>query len=87
MIVQLPNGRIIECSVELYLDLTDEEINELNGLGPHYTKECVNPFYNHFSSDLSKARQVFEGDEEYEPSLDEIDELEKRNDADFFTDD
>ena len=28
MILQLPNGRIIELSVEQYLDLTDEDIKE-----------------------------------------------------------
>ena len=44
MIIQLPNGRIIECSVEQYLALTDDEYNDLNGLSSAYTKEVVNPF-------------------------------------------
>ena len=46
MIIQLPNGRIIECSVEQYLSLSDEEIKDLNGLSAAYTKEVGNPFYN-----------------------------------------
>lgn len=87
MIIQLPNGKIIECSVELYLDLTDEEINELNGLGTPYTKDCTNPFYNSYASELKSARNAFLEDNEYEPSLDEIEEDEKRKDADFFPDD
>ncbi len=46
MIIQLPNGRIIECSVEQYLSLTDDEYNDLNGLSSAYTKEVGEPFYN-----------------------------------------
>ena len=29
MIIQLPNGRIIECSLEQYLSLTDDEYKDL----------------------------------------------------------
>ena len=39
MIIQLPNGRIIECSVEQYLSFSAQEIKDLNGLGAAYTKE------------------------------------------------
>ena len=49
MIVQLPNGRIIECSLEAYLELSDNDIRDLNGLGVQYTKESTDPFYGHFS--------------------------------------
>lgn len=87
MIIQLPNGRIIECSVELYLELTEEEIQDLNGLGVHYTKEYTNPFYNSFSSELKITKIEVELDEEYEPDLDEIDDNEKRFDSDYFPDD
>lgn len=88
MIIQLPSGKIIECSVEIYLELSDAEINELNGLGVQYTKEeSNNPFYNSFSQDLKNAKKVFEEDHEYEPKLYEIDENEKRIDTDFHSDD
>ena len=87
MIIQLPNGRIIECSVELYLSLTDTEVNELNGLGPQYTKENVNPFYNSYAVELRTAKHYYESDEEYEPKLDEINDEEKRLDSDYFSDD
>lgn len=89
MIIQLPSGKIIECSVEIYLELSDQEINELNGLGVQYTKEeSNNPFFNSFAaSELKSARDAFIEDNEHEPSLDEIDEIEKRNDKDFFPDD
>tara|TARA_R100001126_G_C4819150_1_gene145827 strand:+ start:402 stop:674 length:273 start_codon:yes stop_codon:yes gene_type:complete len=89
MIIQLPSGKIIECSVEIYLELSDQEINELNGLGVQYTKEeSNNPFFNSFvANELRNARDAFIEDNEHEPSLDEIDELEKRNDKYFFPDD
>tara|TARA_R110001606_G_scaffold367332_1_gene522807 strand:+ start:1327 stop:1599 length:273 start_codon:yes stop_codon:yes gene_type:complete len=89
MIVQLPNGRIIECSVEAYLDLTDNDIKDLNGLGVQYTKESTNPFYSSFSKDDSKAKYIAIEDmeEEYEPRLDEISEIDKRLDSDFLSDD
>ena len=48
MIYQLPNGRIIELSVEQFLELDDIEVKELNGLSSAYSLECSNPFYNLF---------------------------------------
>jgi len=50
MIYQLPNGRIIELSVEQFLDLDDTDIKDLNGLSTSYSHECNNPFYNLFST-------------------------------------
>lgn len=88
MIIQLPSGKIIECSVEIYLDLSDQEIKELNGLGVQYTlEESNNPFYKSFTD--TKAKQVFQEDylEEYEPELHEIDDEDKRIDKDFYPDD
>ena len=54
MIIQLPSGRIIECSLEQYLSLTDEEYKDLNGLSSAYTKEVGNPFYNSSSNKTGK---------------------------------
>ena len=88
MIIQLPNGRIIECSVEQYLSLSDEEIKDLNGLSAAYTKEVGNPFYNTYFD----SNQIdFDEDDDYfhekELALDEIDEIDKREDPDFQRDD
>ena len=55
MILQLPNGRIIECSLEQYLSLTDDEYNDLNGLSSVYTKEVGDPFYNRFAKHSGKS--------------------------------
>ena len=87
MIIQLPNGRIIECSLEQYLSLTDEEYNDLNGLSSAYTKEVGDPFYNRFSRTSVVDVIVSEQIEENEPALDEIDAFEKLDDPYFHSDD
>ena len=87
MIIQLPNGRIIECSLEQYLSLTDEEYNDLNGLSSAYTKEVGDPFYNRFSKSSVVDVIVSEQIEENEPALDEIEAFEKLDDPYFHSDD
>lgn len=87
MIIQLPNGRIIECSLEQYLSLTDEEYNDLNGLSSAYTKEVGDPFYNRFSRTSVVDDIVSEQIEENEPALDEIEAFEKLDDPYFHSDD
>ena len=89
MIIQLPNGRIIECSLEQYLSLSDEEYNDLNGLSSAYTKEVVDPWYKKFAKATGKAvsDEAIENIEEYEPALDEIEAYEKLEDPYFHSDD
>ena len=89
MIIQLPNGRIVECSLEQYLSLTDQEVNDLNGLSTSYTKEVGDPFYNKFSgkSVLETDPEILESVQEYEPGLDEIEAYEKLEDPYFHSDD
>jgi len=87
MIIQLPNGRIIECSVEQYLSLSDEEVADLNGISSAYTKEVVNPFYNRFSGKINSYDHELEFIEDYEKALDELDAFEKLDDPYFHSDD
>lgn len=89
MIIQLPNGRIIECSLEQYLSLSDEEYNDLNGLSSAYTKEVVDPWYNKFAKNSGKdeSDDSEEDFDEYEPALDEIEAYEKLEDPYFHSDD
>ena len=49
MLYQLPSGRTIEISVEQYLDMTDEELQELDCLSSSHTMEINNPFFSSFS--------------------------------------
>ena len=89
MIIQLPNGRIVECSLEQYLSLTDQEVNDLNGLSTSYTKEVGDPFYNKFSgkSRMEIDPEILDSVQEYEPGLDEIEAYEKLEDPYFHSDD
>ena len=92
MIIQLPNGRIIECSVEQYLSLSAQEIKDLNGLGAAYTKEVGNPFYSKFSNSKTTTKDIEEPDDDWyldetEPGLDEIEAYEKLEDPYFHSDD
>lgn len=91
MIYQLPNGRIIELSIEQYLDLSDKDLKDLNGLSSSYSYECNNPFYNLFSASQSKedktlAKELIE-DEEFNEDLFEADELDEYKDDYFLRDD
>jgi|TARA_R100001460_G_scaffold12691_12_gene29003 hypothetical protein len=87
MIIQLPNGRIIECSLEQYLALTDDEYNDLNGLSSAYTKDVGNPFYNSSINRTQPPEIAIEFIEEFEPALDEINAFEKLDDPYFHSDD
>ena len=90
MIYQLPNGRVIELSLEQYLDMDDIEIRELNGLGKEFTSEIINPFYKSTLANNRKEKpdepEVWEV-EEREPNLDEIKDIEKMEDDYFHRDD
>jgi hypothetical protein len=89
MILQLPNGRIIELSVEQYLDMTDQDIQDLNSLGIAYTKDCVNPFYNLYSSKNIEIalEDISQEEEEVFLSEDDIDLLSNRVDPYYFPED
>ena len=87
MIYQLPNGRIIELSIEEYLALTDDEIRDLNGLGNDYTSDITNPFYKSALKNKQKIDKKILDSHEREPNLDEIKDIEKMDDSYFHRDD
>ena len=85
MIYQLPNGRIIEMTLEQYLDLTDDELKDLNGLDSSYSSNIKDPFYKSALQKASKEKP--EKCEEYEPGIDEIPKEDIINDEYFHRDD
>ena len=89
MIYQLPNGRIIEMSLEQYLEMDDMEIRDLNGLGKEYTSDITNPFYKSVVHSNKREKQEKEvwNIPEREPNLDEIKDIEKMDDKYFHRDD
>ena len=79
MLYQLKNGRTIEISIEQYLDMTDEELEDLEGLGMNNTMEINNPFYNSYQKKTrSKEKELTD-----EKPLGEIDERVRREDKYF----
>ena len=89
MIYQLPNGRIIEMSLEQYLELDDQDIKALNGLGKEFTSDITNPFYKSTLNTNKNEKQdpdIWDV-EEREPNLDEIKDIEKMEDDYFHRDD
>lgn len=82
MIYQLANGRIIEISVETYLDMSDEDLHSLSALG--YGESVEDPF---FASVLtSKDAWTLDDDEldiDIELELPDIPISEKFFDEDF----
>ena len=90
MIYQLPNGRIIEMSLEQYLELDDQDFRDLNGLGKEFTSDITNPFYkstlNNNKREKPDQKDVWDLNER-EPSLDEIKDIEKMEDDYFHRDD
>tara|TARA_R100001463_G_scaffold60324_1_gene112818 strand:+ start:321 stop:593 length:273 start_codon:yes stop_codon:yes gene_type:complete len=89
MIYQLPNGRIIEMSLEQYLELDEQDFRDLNGLGKEFTSDISNPFYK--SVVHTNKKQKEDPDKwdipEREPNLDEIKDIEKMDDQYFHRDD
>jgi len=90
MIIQLQDGRIIECTVDQYLSLTDREVHELVSLSKLYTKDVGNPFYNHYSNSVDEVMSDEELEKlinDNEPKLYEIKDIDKLEDSDFLKDD
>jgi|TARA_R110002020_G_scaffold29744_1_gene93842 hypothetical protein len=85
MIYQLPSGRILEISTEQYLDLSDQDIQDLVGLSNYFTSDVGNPFYKSFASRGKKEPIV--DNHEVEPTLEDIKDIEKLNDRYFHRDD
>ena len=56
MIYQLPNGRIIEMTLEQYLDLTDDELRDLNGLDNSYSSVVKIRFTNQLLKNLQRKK-------------------------------
>lgn len=78
MFYQLPNGKVVEISVEHYLDLTDEDIQFLMCLDAGDTIE--DPFFGTAMSNnisLKVIKEIAEKDmKEEEEDLDDFDDID-----------
>tara|TARA_R110000824_G_scaffold14820_2_gene62701 strand:- start:1735 stop:2034 length:300 start_codon:yes stop_codon:yes gene_type:complete len=98
MLYQLPNGRVIEMSLEQYLSMSEQDLRDLNGLGNEYSSDITNPFHKSSLKDsikgkIEKSTDIDKGDDgsdyiqEREPDLDEISDADKLSDGYFHPDD
>ncbi len=65
MLYNLPNGKVIEISVEQFLDMEDEEFEYL--LSINFGEPIENPF---FGSSLENKSRFVEIEDEYVPPVD-----------------
>ena len=79
MLYQLKTGRTIEISIDQYLDMTDEELQDLEGLPNYNTIEVNNPFYNSYRQNIKKELEDLTDEKE----LGKIDEKVRRQDKYF----
>ena len=84
MLYQLPNGKVIEISLEYYLSMSDDELNEFTRLNIGTTIE--NPFAGSALDGKHMAYEDME-EEEIELELPDIDADDKLFDEDFLRDD
>ena len=74
MIYQLPNGKVINITVEQYLDLTDEDIQYMMSI--NFGDHATSPWYG---SAIKKAPKRAEDSEEIDKSIDYVDEDEDKS--------
>lgn len=79
MLYQLKNGRTIELSLEQFLEMSDLELEELEGLGVQHTMEITNPFYNTYQKNTREKKEDLTDEHE----LGKINEKVRRDDKYF----
>ena len=75
MIYQLPNGKVINLTIDQYLDLTDEDIQYMMSI--NFGDHATSPWYG--SSISKKRRKPTEDEEEIDRSIDYRDEDEDKS--------
>jgi hypothetical protein len=78
MIYQLPSGKVIEMSVEQYLDMTDDQLDRL--IARNQGDVVEDPWHG---SILSRQKVSLIDDEDLFPDLTDLDQIEKYSDLDI----
>jgi len=85
MLYQLPSGRTIEIPIDTYLDMTDDELSELDCLSDSFTMEMNDPFYKPYSKGKAPKKKPLSPDKKY--GVDNQSNNEKLSDEYFHRDD
>jgi len=74
MLYQLPNGKVINISVEQYLDLTDQDIQDLiaGNYGDYPTSHWQDSAINKWQKNKNKERKDIDHSIDYTEESDEI---------------
>jgi|TARA_R110000744_G_scaffold36721_4_gene84631 hypothetical protein len=85
MLYQLPSGRTIELSLDQYLDMTDDELKELDCLSESHTMDMNDPFYKPYSKGKALEVKPLSADKKY--GVDNVSNDDKLRDEYFNRDD
>lgn len=85
MLYQLPNGKVVEISLDHYLSMTDSELDEFSRLGLGSVLE--NPFAGSALDGKYMAYEDMQEESDIEPELPDIEMDDKLFDEDFLRDD
>lgn len=85
MLYQLRSGRTIEISLDAYLDMTDDELANLECMAESYSIEMNDPFYKPYAKGRTPIDKPLSSDKKY--GVDNKSNNEKLNDEYFHKDD
>lgn len=85
MLYQLASGRTIEISIEQFLDMTDQELQELECISESYSIEMNDPFYKPYAKGRTPIDKPLSADKKY--GVDSKSNKEKLDDEYFHKDD
>jgi len=80
MIVSLPNGKVVEMSLEQYLNMDDDDYSNL--IAYNYGEEVQDPFHGSVLLYGESSLDYEEEEEESLPDLTEVDNIEKLKELD-----
>lgn len=80
MIVSLPNGKVVEMSLEQYLNMDDDDYSNL--IAYNYGEEIQDPFHGSVLLYGESYIESEEEDEEILPDLTEVDDIQKLEELD-----
>ena len=85
MLYQLRSGRTIELSIDQYLDMSDQELQELECVSESHTMEMNDPFYKPYAKGRTPIDKPISAD--IKLGVDNTSNDEKRSDEYFHKDD
>jgi hypothetical protein len=80
MLYSLPSGKVIQITIEQYLEMTDEDVQYLMSID--YGETVISPFFG--SAITQKKQKQASEDHEYDKSIDFVSDDEDKSHGDNF---